>query len=191
MKGATRAKVAFGVFPLNQRYTLPLAPAGPENSRVNAGAVLSTFSPLRFAQPLCSPWRACVFKFDPRHLPQTGEESPQRSLGQIEVLPEWKEKVQTRSLRTLQVPHCGMQSNVLFSQVGEDCFGQRLVEDQPFVAGGQNVRIGVGWALTCTAVVELGPATAFEDDLPKDLLLLETILPVEPGGIPPSSPGST
>jgi hypothetical protein len=92
MKGATRAKVAFGVFPLNQRYTLPLAPTDPEDGRVNTGAVLSPLSPLWFAQPLCSPWRACVFEFDPRHLPQTWEEREtlQRRLGQIEVLPEWK-----------------------------------------------------------------------------------------------------
>jgi hypothetical protein len=162
---------------------LPFALAGPENGCINAGAVLSSLSSARLTQPLRDLPRPRVFKLDPRHLTQTWQERVQRGPCQIEVLPKWKEKVQARNLRALQVQRFGMESNVLFSQVGQDCVGQWFVEGQPLVTGGQDVRVDVGWMFACTAITEVGPSLALEGDLPKDLPLLESVLSVKPSSI--------
>jgi hypothetical protein len=184
VEGTAHAKIALGVLPLRQRDVGPLAPADPEDGRVDARAVLPALSSLGLAQPLRRTRRAGVFELDPRHLPQTRKERSQHKPGQVEVLPEREEEIQARRLRALEVQHLGVQGNVIFVQVGQDSVGQRLVEGQSHVAGGEDVGVRVGRALARLAIGKMGPVAALEGDLAEGFLPLEAVLPVEPGSIP-------
>ena len=76
-----------------------------------------------------------------------------------------------------------MQGDILFGQIRKYGVGYRIVEGQPLLARGQDVRVSVPWALAPNPVRKFRPVTPFEGNLTEDLLLLKCILPVEPGSV--------
>jgi hypothetical protein len=54
---------------------------------------------------------------------------------------------------------------------------------QPLLTGREDVRVHVGRALARLAIGEMGPVAPLEGDLAEGFLLLEVVLPVEPGSI--------